>query len=201
MKASVSSDLDDKPKLIADTNQSKLSDKNVSVLNDDRKTHKRDIEHKNKTEDEVVATVVEIIITEPSETTTATSPTTTEPGIDSTTTESTNTIATETTETTTQTVPETTSSTTESTSAQISVIDNGFQPILDFYYGGTPNENANFIYLTTSKPDLSPTDSPNTSNDRSDSSIFKPSIQYEYRNYRYDTDSHFVPIVGTKQIF
>lgn len=198
MKAPVSSDLDDKPKLIADTNQSKLSDKNVSVLNDDRKTHKRDIEHKNKTQDEVVATVVEIIITEPSETTTAT----TEPGIDSTTTtESTNTNAMETIETTTQTVPETTSSTTESTSAQISVIDNGFQPILDFYYGGTPNENANFIYLTTSKPDLSPTDSPDTSNDRSDSSIFKPSIQYEYRNYRYDTDSHFVPIVGTKQIF
>lgn len=186
----------------------------MSFLNlnvqDDRKTHKRDIEQKNRTEDEVVATVVEVIATGASETTTETTiPTTNEPIVDSTT-EPTNTNAPETMETTTQpisteaapTAAAAASSTTQTTSASISVVDPGFQPILDFYYGGTPNENANFIYLTTSQPELVPTtQKPNTANDRSDTNAFKPSIQYEYRNYRYDTDSHFVPIVGAKQVF
>lgn len=218
--------MDDKTKLDLDINglnyPLQLNDKNVSFLNlnmrDDRKTHKRDIAHKNQTEDEVVATVVELIATEPSQTDTTTDASTSESSVDPTTV-STSSNAPETTETSTQPLPPTTvappppaattttpATTTEATSASISVVDPGFQPILDFYYGGTPNENANFIYFTTSKPadDLQPpTEIPNPSsaNDRSDKNDFKPSIQYEYQNYRYDTDTHFVPIVGTKQIF
>lgn len=206
----MNADVDDKPKFDIDADElsypSKTTDKNVSFLNlnvrDDRKNRKRDIEQKNQTEDEVVATVVEITTTESAADTTANP--TSELAVDSTT-ETIATNAPTTSETITQTISTTTPSTTEATSsAATSGVDSGFQPILNFYYGGTPNENANFIYFTTAEPDLDlapPTDNSNTPNDRNDLGEFKPSVQYEYRNYRYDTDSHFVPIVGNKQIF
>lgn len=189
-------------------NLPKKSDKNVGFLNlnvrDDRKTHKRDIVHKTKTDDEVVATVMEII----DETTTAIA-TTSEPVIDTTTTtaESTEPPTTEKipekieSTTSTATVP---SSTTEPTLA--TVVDSGFQA-LNFYYGGTPNEHANYIYFTTPPPEPFvqefelATESPNTINERYDWGEFRPSIQYEYRNYRFIPNNHFVPVVGKKQIF
>lgn len=180
----------------------KKIEKNVGLLNlnvhDDRKTHKRDIEHKTKTDDEVVATVVEITDADIDDTTTVAS--TSEPIVDSTT------QIIETTEKTTETLESTTpspaTSTTQQTNSQL--VNPGFQPILNYYYGGTPNENANYIYLTTSAPNeeiTASTENPNKFYDRNDFGEFKPSVQYEYRNYRYNTDSHFIPIVGTKQIF
>lgn len=195
------------------------SDQKVSVfklnVRDDRKTHKRDILHKNQTEEEVVATVVELTDVDAIQTTTDAS--TNEPSTDTTTdlpdpTTTTTISATaattlppDTPETTTQPISITTPTTTAEIPTSASVIDTGFQPLLNFYYGGTPNENANYIYFTTNEPtqDLAPsTENPIVAHKRSDhSGDFKPSIQYQYRNYRYDTDSHFVPIVGTQQIF
>lgn len=187
-------------------------DKHVGFFNlnvrDDRKSHKRDIVHKTKIDDEVVATVVEII----DETTTVTptsesiADTTTEPS-ESSTTE----MAPEKMETTTPTIPSSTStelpsSTTDTSAASIvdpsSTVDSGFHPI-NYYYGGTPNENANYIYFTTPEPlqqfEL-PTQSPDTISERYDWGDFQPSVQYEYRNYRFIPDNHFVPVVGKKPI-
>lgn len=185
---------------------SKKTDTNVGLMNlharDNRKTHKRDIEHKTKT-DEVVATVLEI--TDVDETSTIAS--TNQPIVDSAaqpteteveTATETNEKETEILETTTTLAPSTTMQTTAS------IVDPGFQPIIGYYYGGTPNQNANNIYLTTPSPldELAPPpDDANSVLDRYDYGEFKPSIQYEYQNYRYNPDSHFVPIVGTRQIF
>lgn len=187
----------------------------MSVFNlnvrDDRKTHKRDIVHKNHTEDEVVATVMEVTDAVP----TTDSTTATQSGMDTTTATEIPDSTTIPTESTTSTVPETastsstttttTDTTTSSTGQTSPPIDSGFHPILSFYYGGNPNENANSIFFTTIEPEQNsppPTEMPNfQTNDRNDVGDFKPSIQYTYRNYRYDTDPHFVPIVGTKQIF
>lgn len=206
----------DKPKLDIDTNDlldglTKKSDKHVGFLNlnvrDDRKTHKRDIVHKTKTDDEVVATVMEI--TDDIKTTTVCP--TSEPATDSTTAAATtepSELAT--TEKTTENIEATTpasppastipSSTTEAPFA--SAVDPGFQPI-GVYYGGTPNDNANYIYFTTPAPSQeieSPTQSPNSISERYDWGAFRPSLQYEYRNYRFIPDNHFVPVIGTNQI-
>lgn len=91
-------------------------------------------------------------------------------------------------------------------------IDYEFQPIYTFYYGGEPNENADTIFITTtdqpstenvisSSSSSSPSLIHNSLDERNDLNDFKPSIQYEYKNYRYDVDEHFIPIVGEKQIF
>lgn len=98
---------------------------------------------------------------------------------------------------------------TEQTGTTFSQIE--FQPIYAFYYGGQPNEVANQIHITTANPVQSTetteatTSKPklihNSIDNRSDRSEFKPSIQYEYKNYRFDVDEHFVPIVGPQQIF
>ncbi|XP_031628763.1 uncharacterized protein LOC116344395 isoform X1 [Contarinia nasturtii] len=131
--APLTPDIDDRPKLESDSSDdgAKKTDKNVGLFNlnirDDRKTHKRDVVHKTKTDNEVVATVVEII--DFNKTTTATSAATSEPDID-TTTESNESQTTETIESTTS------SSTSEKPTA--SIVDTGFQPILNVYYGGTP---------------------------------------------------------------
>ncbi|XP_055325293.1 uncharacterized protein LOC129579327 [Sitodiplosis mosellana] len=196
----------DKPKFDIDTNDLldgslKKSDKHVGFLNsnvrDDRKTHKRDIVHKTKTDDEVVATVMEI--TEDTTTATTISPTS-EPVIDTTTEPS----EPPTTEKTAENIEATTPSIPSSTTEMLvtSVVDPGFQPI-GFYYGGTPNDNANYIYFTTPQPFQEielPTESPNAINERYDWGKFRPSVQYEYRNYRFIPDNHFVPVIGTKQI-
>lgn len=196
-------------------------DPNVSVFNlnvrDDRKTHKRDIEHKNQTDGEaVVATVVEITEMAAATTPTSTSSTTTASisAIDSlvqTTTEipemqTVAAISTTTPAASTPSAPTPTSSPPPPpiSTTEIAQGQSGFQPIVNVYYGGTPNDNANFIYFTTSEPSENlepPTEKPETASDRNDLGKFRPSIQYEYRNYRYNTDNHFVPIVGAKQIF
>lgn len=211
-KVPSSQNLDDKPKNDVDENllgdSSKKTDRYVGLLNlnarDIRKTHKRDIDHKTKT-DEVVATVLEITDVDIDETSTIAS--TSQPVVDSTTQPSEAEVATanETNEkemeTTTALAP---SSTMQTTTTTTSDIDPGFQPILGYYYGGTPNQNANNIYFTTTSPleELaSPKDDAITVLDRNDYGDFKPSIQYEYHNYRFNSDSHFVPIIGTKQIF
>ncbi|XP_031618372.1 uncharacterized protein LOC116337716 [Contarinia nasturtii] len=198
--APLNPDINDRPKLEGDSNDDGAK-KNVGLFNlnirDDRKTHKRDIVHKTITDNEVVATVVEITDINIDKTTTATSAATSEPDI-YTTTESNESQTTETIESTTSSIPS--SSTSENPTA--SIVDTGFQPILNFYYGGTPN--ANYIYITTAEPIQEPTPStelPNTINDRYDWGEFKPSIQYEYRNYRFKPDKHFVPVAGTKQVY
>lgn len=196
-------------------------DPNVSVFNlnvrDDRKTHKRDIEQKNQTDVEaVVATVVEITemaaATTPSAATTA-APTSAIGSLVQTTTEipemqtvavpaTTTTTAANTSSTPTSPPPPTSTSTTSTTESAQG--QSGFQPLLNVYYGGAPNDYANLVYFTTSEPAENlepPTEKPQMASDRNDHGKFRPSIQYEYRNYRYDTDSHFVPIVGAKQIF
>lgn len=158
---------------------------------DDRKTHKRDIEHKKQSDDEIEAEVVEITDSTPHITSTNEPIDTTTEILDPTTTA----MA----ESTTAAAP---LQTTQQTPAAI--VDPGFQPILDFYYGGTPNENANFIYFTTplATPETTTQSTdPNTLKKRSDFGQFQPSIRYEYRNYRFNTDNHFIPVVGTQQIF
>lgn len=200
-------------------------DPNVSVFNlnvrDDRKTHKRDIEHKNQTDIEaVVATVVEITeMAAPTTitTTTATASTAYTPAIESLVQTATEIPETEQTSATASIAATTslplsvtsTSSTTAPPPSTTSTTENspnqsGFKPILNVYYGGAPNEYANYVYFTTSEPAQNfeaPTEMPQLASDRNDYGKFRPSIQYDYRNYRYDTDNHFVPIVGAKQIF
>lgn len=206
----------------AQTNDGKTvePDPNVSVFNlnvrDDRKTHKRDIEHKNQTDVEaVVATVVEItteMAAATADTTTILPPTTAfTSAIDSlvqTTTDipEMQTVAAAPT-TTTANTPSTSTSTSSppsTTTNDNSPSQSGFQPILNVYYGGTPNEYANLVYFTTSEPSENlepPTEKPQTASDRNEFGKFRPSIQYEYRNYRYNTDNHFVPIIDGKQNF
>lgn len=191
-------------------------DPNVSVFNlnvrDDRKTHKRDIEHKNQTDGEaVVATVVEITDLAAAATTTMPTSTTAPISLVQTTTEipEMQTAAPATTTTTPAAIntPSTSTSPSPSTSTtptENSPTQSGFQPILNVYYGGAPNEYANSVYFTTSEPTENleqPTEKPQSASDSNDFGKFRPSIQYEYRNYRYDTDNHFVPIIGAKQIF
>lgn len=175
-----------------DDSTSKKSDKNVGFLNfnkgDDRKSHKRDIAHKTKTDDEVVATVMEIAgeTTTIAPTTESIAGTTTEPS-ESSTIE----MASEKVESTTASVP---SSTAETSAA--AMVDTDFQP-LNWYYGGTPNENANYIFFTTSSPLLdnqSPTQIPDSISERYDWGEFKPSLQYEYSNNRFIPANHFYPV-------
>lgn len=204
-KPPLNSDIADKPKFNFDendldsTSNNEQERKKSNIRGDTRKSHKRDIEQKNQTENEIAATVVEITDVDIVDTTTVAS--ITEPLVDSTTKTETpdlQTTTVETTETTTQPIPTVPivpipSTTTETNAA-----------IVGFYYGGSPNENADYIYFTTSQPTQNlapPTENPNVAKDRSDFRDFRPSIQYEYRNYRYNTDPHFIPIVGTKQIF
>lgn len=190
-KAPLSPNLDDKPKNDVDENtlsgSSKKTDTNVGLLNlnarDNRKTHKRDIEPKTKT-DEVVATVLEITDVDIDETSTIAS--TSQPIVDSTTQPTETETGTETNEKETENL-ETTTTFAQPTTVQTtaSAIEPGFQPILGLYYGGTPNQNANNIYLTTTSPleELAPpTDDTNNVLDRYDYGDFKPSIQYEYQN-------------------
>lgn len=176
----------------------------------DRKTRKRNIDSKRKTnDDEIEAFVMEI--TDPSDDTT-----TTEPTVIPSTDPITEIIAATSTPAATDTIEILNDSTTkqsETMPVELSSVlatmptnigvDNGFKPISGFYYGGTPNENANSIYLTTSRPlEIAETvpkaDAPSHS---ADSNRFRPSVQYEYQNYRYPVDPHFIPIVGLKQIF
>lgn len=218
----------DKPKLdidfdaIIDDNQMlnrlpQSTEQKVSVSNlnmhDDRKSHKRDILHKKHTEDEVVATVMEV--TDANSIQTTTNPSTTEPDIDTP-------ITTEFSEPTTTTTPpptkfpdsttstiitttETPSETATQIAQSISSTSSGFHPILNVYYGGKPNQNADNIFFTTIEPNqdlVTATEKPNLLvDDQNDIGDFKPSIPYTYHNYRYDTDPHFIPIVGTKLIF
>lgn len=187
-------------------------DPTVGVFNsnvrDDRKTYKRDIEHKNQMDGEAItATVVEI--------TEMTSTTTSAPAGESTiraTTENpemqTTTVATTAATTTATSIPITirpTSTTTLPPTTEVSTAENSeLQPISSAYYGGAPNVYANLVYFTTSEPVQnleSPTENPHTASDRSDFSKFRPSIRYDYQNYRYDTDNHFLPIVGAEHFF
>lgn len=169
---------------------------------DNRKTHKRNINAKNRTDDEVEASVMELI--EGNEQTTL-SEASTESMLDQTTenvelsTVPDNNGAETSMETTTvQIIPSTSENILPTIPTDVD-INHAFQPIVNYYYGGMPNNNIDQIYLTTSQPEVSNTVDP--SPDRVDSIDFKPSIQYEYRNYRYNVDDHFIPIVGKKQVF
>lgn len=191
--------------------------KNIMDNEIDRKTHKRDI-HKSRLtnnrsdrdDQEEQANVMEITKptkptkpTESTENTTVTATTTAQPQM---TTESTS-MAPETT-----TVTETTAIANEFPTPQYE-----FKPIYAFYYGGQPNVDASQIYITTSEP-MQPTETIQTTvmpavttstpelihnsiENRNDQKDFKPSIQYEHKNYRFDIDEHFVPIVGPQQLY
>lgn len=191
-----------------------IADNETNVVRDeiDRKTHKRDILkqylRRNRDDREVPAEVMEISKPMSNQTTenVIAAETTARP---ETTTEAT-TMAPQTT-----TVTETTGTTETSTAFLPPTFE--FKPIYAFYYGGQPNEIANHIYITTSDPVQSTestktaatpsttTASPklvhNSIENRIDRNEFKPSIQYEHKNYRFDVDEHFVPIVGPQQIF
>lgn len=116
----------------------------------------------------------------------------------------------ETTVTTTESAATTPDDTDAASTEEIQVINIPVEPII-LYYGGQPNANANTIYITTTEASAAtdasqssisnPNSIENDVVDRTDFSEFRPSVQYEYRNYRYDVDNHFIPIVGHKQIF
>lgn len=186
----------------------------------DRKTHKRDIHehrwHYERDDREVTATVEEI--TKPLPTTEAVETTTAQTEIitgSTTIVPETATVTTDTTIGTTIGTTTTTFGTTETTTESPPLFlppTFEFTPTHTFYYGGQPNENANQIYITTSDPEQSTETMPsivrsspilfhNSIENRSDQNEFRPSVQYEYRNYRFDVDEHFVPIVGPQQIF
>lgn len=188
---------------------------------DDRKTRKRNIDPKLKTvDDEFDAFVMEITDpsdevtpTEPMQTTDATTETVASTMETATATTISPVIGTDSTE---SPIESSTAAHAHTTPAQLANVmatmptligaDVGFKPMLDFYYGGTPNEHANSIYLTTSKPlEIADTSTPHTNtaplHRPTSSNRFRPSVQYEYQNYRYRVDDHFIPIVGLKQIF
>lgn len=187
---------------------------------DDRKTRKRNIDPKLKTtDDEFDAFVMEI--TDPSDVITTTEPiqaTDASTEMDTSTMAAATTItSTSVTDTTETPIETTTAEQVHTTPAQLANViatvptligaDMAFKPMFDhFYYGGTPNENANFIHLTTSNP-LEIVEASTTHTNTSplhrptSSSRFRPSVQYKYQNYRYPVDDHFIPIVGLKQIF
>lgn len=171
---------------------------------DNRKTHKRNINAKNRTNDEVEATVMELIdgkepaTTSEAVTSTESMPDQTTENIESTIVPDNNGAETSMETTTVQIIPSTSENILPTLPTDVE-ITHGFEPIVHYYYGGTPNNNIDHIYLTTSQPEIST--SASQPSDRVDSIDFKPSIQYEYRNYRYDVDNHFIPIVGEKQIF
>lgn len=217
----------DKPKFLVDIYGNRILTTNprypVRILTkkrfDDRKTRKRNIDPKrNANDDEIDAFVMEI--TDPSDemitTESTVIPTTDESTEVTTTTTVADTMTTSTTATdTAETLFDSTTSehaytpppelaSVLATMPTIIGADDGFKPILDLYYGGTPNENANSIYLTTSKPFESitlPTNVNRPFHSSSNTNRFQPSVQYEYQNYRHRVDDHFIPIVGLKQIF
>lgn len=171
---------------------------------DNRKTHKRNINAKNRTDDEVEATVMELIegneqttISEEGASTESMLDQTTE-NVESSTVPDNNGSESSMETTTVQIIPSTSENILPTIPTDMD-IDHAFQPVVNYYYGGMPNSNIDQIYLTTSQPEISNTVDP--SSDRDDSIDFKPSIQYEYRNYRYNVDDHFIPIVGKKQVF
>lgn len=172
----------------------------------DRKTHKRDIhEHllsANRDDREVPADVMEI-----------TKPLSTDESTENVTVAEPTSESQPSPETTTTIQPETTiideTSEKPETTTELPLPDFEFKPIYTFYYGGQPNDIADQIYLTTSDAEQSTESMPLAStsspkllhNSNENRNEFKPSIQYEYKNYRFNIDEHFVPIVGTQQIF
>lgn len=188
---------------ITKTNLIDYNDTNIMENKIDGKTRKRDIQEYRLADDrddrEIPAEVVEIIgpskmtenVTQAITTTTnsevITGSTTTQPEL----------------------------STTTETTVTARTSDFPFKPIHTYYYGDQPYENANQIYFTTtdstqttetiqtampSTTTSSPNLFHNTTENRSVRNAFKPSIQYEFKDSRFDIDEHFVPIVGPKQI-
>lgn len=144
----------------------------VARVNEDRRSHKRN--SMNKKSDEIVASVVEITENNMEMSTEAT---------DALTTDSTD------------------LSTYESTTNELSTTQQnvGIESNINYYTGGSPNANVNYIYITTMNPDqLSKGVDSSISSKKSNE--FKPSIRYEYQN-PYDAENHFIPIVGIKKIF
>lgn len=212
-KFSVESDLHPDSRTI-DANEILLNP-DIEIVRDDRKTRKRDIDKPKG--DEIEATVVEI--TNPSNETATTESTVVNPSINasneheaivSTTTEQdiTTSIAPSTDSSTVSTI-ETTTISNEPIPIKTSTSASNFQPAYGYFYGNSANENADYIYFTTTDsieqiPTSSDSSIPSKSKlirDRHDSGSFNPSVQYEYQNYRYKVDDHFIPIVGQKQIF
>lgn len=154
----------------------------VAKVNKDRRSHKRNT--MNQRSDEIIASVVEVTENNGEMSTEATQST------DATTTDSTDLSSYEST-TTGPDVP-VVSSTTQP------IV--GIEPSMIYYTGGSPNANANYIYITTMYPEQLSNDADNSIS-RKESNEFKPSIQYDYQNYPYDVDTHFIPIVGIKKIF
>lgn len=154
----------------------------VAKVNEDRRSHKRNT--MNQRSEEIIASVVEITENNGEMSTEATQST------DATTTDSTDLSSYE----STSTGPDVSivSSTTQS--------NVGIESSMNYYAGGSPNANANYIYITTMNPEPLSNDVDNSIS-RKESNEFKPSIQYEYQNYPYDVDTHFIPIVGIKKIF
>lgn len=159
-----------------DTN---LSSKLVAKVNENRRSHKRNA--MNKKNDEIIASVVEVTENNKEMSTEALDASTTD-SIDLSSYES----------TTNEPDAPVVSST-----AQPNV---WIEPTMNYYTGGSPNANANYIYITTMYPEPLSSDV-DSSISRKNTNEFKPSIRYEYKNYQYDVDNHFIPIVGIKQIF
>lgn len=190
-KFSLEDEFDDNSRVI-EANEILLNP-SVGVVGDDRKNRKRNVEKANEISgDEVIATVVEL-----TNLTNSTNMTSTTEILA--TTDATTASGTSTTEESTTSISTTTDVPLETTT------DGHFKPI-GYYYGNSAFGNIDAIYFTTTNPvqepsTLSTTNQPNLIHDRSDSSSFSPSVQYEYQNYRYNVDDHFIPIVGQKQIF
>lgn len=154
-------------------------EKNVSdfgaKINVDRRSHKRNA--MNKKSDEIIASVVEVTENNKELSTEA---------LDASTTESTDLSSYE---STTNEADVTIVSSTTQQSVDI-------ESTMNYYTGGSPNAEVNNIYITTTL-----SNDVDNSISRKKSNEFKPSIRYEYKNYPYNVDNHFIPIVGIKQIF
>lgn len=74
-------------------------------------------------------------------------------------------------------------------------VNTNLQSNVDYYYGGSPNPSADYVYLTTLGP--LPKYTLDTSTAVNDLEDFRPSIQHE--SYHYSINRHFVPIIITEQ--
>lgn len=155
----------------------------IAKVNENRRSHKRNASDEKKN-DEIIASVVEVTENKMEISTEA---------LDASTTDSTDSTDLNSYESTTN---EPDIPIVSSTMQQNVAID----PTMNYYTGGSPNDNVNSIYITTMYPEPLSNDVDNSIL-RKNPNKFKPSIQYEYQNYPYDVDNHFIPIVGIKQIF
>lgn len=150
-----------------------------TILNDERKTRKRDALCEHNNGDETVASVVEITEETTDQTTELSSPTT--EAVDSST-----------------EISMSEQSTTQAATTTVQPVKLPEQSS-SYYWGGTPNLNANFIQITTDNSIenlIPPANSDSYYFTKKGTHKFKPSIQYEFHDYPYNIGSHFVPVNG-----